>query len=342
MKFGLVFCDQTLDKHRLGTAYQDMVEQVVLAEKRGFDAAMVCEHHFTQHGYYPSPLLVCAGLAQATKRIRIGSAVLLLPLWNPLHVAEDAATLDVMSNGRVILGLGQGYRAEEFGAFQVSLHERGARLTEGAQIIRRLFAEEKVTHQGRFYQFAELTLTPKPIQKPHPPIWIAAKSDDAVRRAARIGDAFFSDPVTPFGVLKQRYRAYQDELQRLGRDFAQQEHPMFRECYVAERPADAWEEAREHVLGIYGDYYQWGHLQDEEGNLVKPGERSYDEFLEVLRRRFIMGEPDTVIAEIERYQRELGTTELILRIHFPDMPQTKVLNAINLLADKVMPHFGPS
>lgn len=340
MKFGLVFCDQTVDAGKLGQAYGAMLEQVLLAEKRGFDAAMVCEHHFTKHGYYPSPLLVCAGLAQATKRIRIGSAVLLLPLWNPLHVAEAAATLDVMSGGRLILGLGQGYRAEEFGAFQVSLHERGARLVEGTRIIRRLFTEDNVSHKGRFYEFADLTLTPKPVQKPHPPIWIAAKSEAAVRRAARVGDAYFADPVTPFGVLKERYRAYRDELQRHGRDFEQLERPMFRECYVTDGGADAWEEAGPHVLGIYGDYYQWGHLQDESGNLVKPGERSYEEFLEVLRKRFIMGDPDSVIEEIARYERDLGITELILRIHFPDMPQRKVLRAITMLADKVIPYFS--
>lgn len=340
MKFGLVFCDQTLDPSRLGHAYQEMLEQVLLAEKRGFDAAMVCEHHFTKHGYYPSPLLVCAGLAQATKKIRLGSAVLLLPLWNPLHVAEDAATLDVISGGRAILGLGQGYRAEEFGGFQVALNERGPRLVEGTKLIRRLLTENNVTHNGRFYQFADLTLTPKPVQKPHLPIWIAAKSEAAVRRAARIGDAYLSDPVTPFGILKQRYQAYREELNGQGREFEALERPSFRECYVADGQADAWEEAKAHVLGIYGDYYQWGHLQDEDGNLVKPGERSYEEFLQVLRKRFIMGDPNTVIEEIARYERELGITELILRVHFPDMPQRKVLRAIELLADKVLPYFA--
>lgn len=342
MKFGLVFCDQTLDATKLSVAYQEMLEQVLLAEKYNFDAAMVCEHHFTKHGYYPSPLLVCAGLAQATKKIRIGSAVLLLPLWNPLHVAEDAATLDVMSGGRLILGLGQGYRPEEFGAFQVSLNERWARLAEGTKIIRRLFTEEHITHKGRFYEFKDVTLTPKPLQNPHPPIWIAAKSETAVRRAARIGDAYFSDPVTPFGVLRRLYRAYIDELKRQGRDFYKLERPMFRECYVTDRNSDAWEEAKEHVLAIYGDYYQWGHLQDDAGNLVKPGERTYEEFLEVLQKRFIMGDPDTAINEIERYEREFEITELILRIHFPDMPRRKVLNAITLLARKVMPHFSRS
>ncbi len=340
MKFGLVFCDQIVNPKNLDQAYRDMVEQVLLAEKYGFDAAMVCEHHFTEHGYYPSPLLVCTGLAQATKKIRIGTAVLLLPLWNPIHVAEDAATLDVISGGRLILGLGQGYRQEEFAGLQVPLNERAARLSEGTKIILRLFTEDKVTHKGRFYQFENLKLTPKPVQKPHPPIWIAAKSDSAVRRAARLGDAYLSDPVTPFGVLKKRYHAYREELQGQGREFYKLERPSFRECYVADKGHDAWEEAKEHVLEIYGDYYKWGHLQDDQGNPVRPGEKSHEEFLEILRSRFIMGDPDTVIEEITKYERELGITELIFRIHFPDMPQKKVLSAITLLGEKVLPYFA--
>ncbi len=340
MKFGLVYCDQTLSPKNLGTAYQEMLEQVVLSEKYHFDAALVCEHHFTDHGYYPSPLLVCAGVAQATKKVRVGTGVLLLPLWNPIHVAEDAATLDVMSGGRVILGLGQGYRAEEFAGFQVSLDERSARLREGATIIRRLFTEKKVTFSGKFYQFSNTGLTPMPLQKPNPPIWIAAKSEGAVRRAARIGDAFFSDPVTPFEVLKDRYTAYRDELKKHRKDFYKLERPMFRECYVTEKKTDAWKESKNHVLGIYGDYYKWGHLQDENGKPVKPEETSYDEFLEILQKRFIMGDPDTVIELIDKYRKTLELTEIIFRIHFPDMPHKKVMSAIRLLGERVLPYFA--
>ena len=339
MKFGMVYCDQTLNRNNLLSVYDEAVQQVRLAEKNGFESAMVCEHHFTAHGYYPSPIIICAAFAAATKRIKIGTGVLLLPLYHPVHVAEDAATVDVISGGRMILGVGQGYRDQEFDGFQVSLKERGPRLEEGVEIIRRLWTENDVSHKGRFYEFKETTLTPKPHQKPHPPIWVAAKSESAVRRAARIGDAFFSDPVTPIKILKKRYSVFKDALKNSGREFESLERPMFKEAYLAKDDDTAREEFMPHILNIYGDYYKWGHLQDEEGKNVLPEETSYDQFVEELQKRFIMGGPDTFIGEVERHMKDLEVTQLILRMHPPDMPHEKVMNSIGMIGGKIIPYF---
>jgi len=130
---------------------------------------------------------LAAAIAARTKKIRIGTFVLLMPLHNPLHVAEDAATIDVLSNGRFDLGLGQGYVAREFTAFNVPREERSRRLREGVEIVRRAFTEENFSFEGRCYTVRDVTLYPRPVQQPHPPIWIGARSRPATERAARNG-----------------------------------------------------------------------------------------------------------------------------------------------------------
>ena len=340
MKFGLVYCLQAPQREQLGQLYRDFLEQGLLAEKTGYDNVLVCEHHFTDDGYFSKPLSCITGLAALTQKIRVGTGVLLLPLYNPVHLAEEAATIDVMSSGRLILGVGQGYRQEEFDAFGIPLNERWSRLEEGTKIIRGLWSQESFSFSGRHFKLPSVNLTPKPVQKPTPPIWVAAKSENAVRRAARIGDAWFADPVTPLTILKDRYHAYRDALKKIGKDFVKIERPLFREAYVSKDRDSAWEESKKHVLYIYEHYYAWGHLLDEQGKAVKPGESSYEEFVDKLQKRFIMGSPDDCIAEIEKYKKELDVTQIIYRVAFPAMSHKKIMEAIKLFAEKVNPYFS--
>lgn len=340
MRFGLVFCNQSLTSDHMPAVFAETLEQTLLAEKFGYESVLVCEHHLLPDaGYFPQPLIAVAGLASATKKIRVGTGIMLLPLYHPLHVAEMAATIDIMSKGRLILGVGQGYRPEEFNGFGVSLHNRGELLEENVKMIRDLWTKDKVAIHGKFHDIPGITLSPKPVQKPSPPIWVAAKSEAAVRRAARICDAYFMDPVTPRLVLKQRRLAFKDELKKLGRDQARREVPLFREAYVARTDDQAWKDALEPVLHIYKEYYLWGHMQDEEGNPVDPKNVSYEQFLELLRKRFIIGGVDTCISQIERYKKDVETDHVIFRIHFPGLSHGKALSAIRLFAEKVLPHF---
>ena len=317
------------------------MEQAVLAERLGFDSVLISEHHLTSDGYFPSPLTAAAGLATVTRRIRIGTAVVLLPLHHPVEVAEASAVLDVMSGGRLILGVGLGYRPEEFSLYGVPRHERGARLEEGVRLVGRLLAEEDVTHEGRFYGVRNVTITPRPLQRPRPPIWIAAKFEPAIRRAARLGDAWFADPVTPLRALRERNRVYLDELRRLGRDPAGIERPLWREAFVGRDDDSAWEEVKDGVLYIYGrDYFRWGHLQDEEGREMRPDETSFEEFVEVIRKRFIIRGVDGFIEEVEKYRRELGVNYMVLRVQFPGIRHEKTMEAIRVIGEKVIPYFS--
>jgi probable F420-dependent oxidoreductase len=335
MKYSLLYSIQSLD-HDWEQICDDVIEQVVLAEELGFEAVLISEHHLVDNGYFPSVITFCAALATRTSRIKLGTGIVLLPLHHPLKVAEEAAVVDNISKGRFILGLGVGYRQEEFDAFGVPLKERGARFTEGTPLVRRLLSEENVTHEGRFWQMKDVTMTPRPVQKPCPPIWIAAKTEAAVRRAAREAEEWFSDPVTPLSVLKDRVADYRDELGKVGKRFEDVECPLMREAFVGDTTEQAWEDARDGVLHNYKEYLQWGHLQDEEGREV----REFNQALDTLRKRFIIGSPEDVIRESEHYAKELGTSHLVFRMQFPGTPHDKVMKAIRLLGEEVIPHFA--
>ncbi|MDP7386741.1 MAG: LLM class flavin-dependent oxidoreductase [Nitrospinota bacterium] len=335
LKFGLVYSVQSLtgDWRQI---CQDVIEQVVLAEELGFESVFISEHHLVDNGYFPSVMPFCAALAARTSRIKLGTAVVLLPLHNPFAVAEDSAVVDNLSKGRFILGLGVGYRQEEFDAFGVPLKQRGARFAEGVPLVRRLLSEENVTHEGRFWNLKDVTMTPRPVQKPCPPIWIAAKQEATIRRAARIGDEWFGDPVTPYKILKERMVAYRDELAKVGRPFEDLENPLFKEAFVGDTTDQAWEDSKDGTLYNYKEYLSWGHLQDDEGREV----RDFNEAMETLRRRFIIGSPRHVINECERYSEELGIRHFIFRMQGPVTPHEKVIRSIRLMGEEVIPHFA--
>ena len=334
MKSSLVYSMHGFEYNDPVRTYRETVEQVQLAESLGFDAALICEHHLVDTGFFPAPLVVCAGLAAETSRIRLGTGVLLLPLYDPLHVAEHAAMVDIVSNGRFILGVGYGYREEEFEGFGIPLEERASRLKEGIQAIRALWTEEVTNFEGKHYQYRNATQRPLPVQKPHPPIWLASKAEGAVRQAARIADAWFADPVTPFSVLKQRLAAYKETAAKVGKPTDGVEFPVFREAFVAETDDEAWTAAKQGVLYIYKEYLEWGHLLDEDGRPVPP---DAPDALELLRKRFIIGSPETCIRHAERVKQELGCTNLVIRTKFPGIAQDKVMNSIRLWGEEVLP-----
>lgn len=333
MKSSLIYSYQVENDDPQGT-FNESLEQIVVAESLGFESVLVSEHHLVENGYFPASLVVCAAIAARTTTIRIGPGVLLLPLYDPLHVAEHATVVDAISGGRLILGVGYGYRQEEFDAFRIDLDERAGRTREGIEVIRRLWTEASLTFEGKYYQHRGTKLRPPPIQKPRPPIWLASKAEGAVRAAARWADAWFADPITPLSVLKDRMRAYRETLEEVGKPSAGFEFPLMREVYCAETDEQAWAEARDAFLYLYREYLEWGHMQDEEGRRVAPGDESA---LEMLRRRFIIGSPETCIREAERYRDELGVTELVMRMKAPGIRHEGAMNSIRLWGEKVLP-----
>ena len=164
--------------------YDEHLQEAVLAEELGYDHVWTTEHHFYDDAWSPSLLPILSAIAQRTSRIRLGTFIIILPFHHPVRVAEDAATVDILSKGRLDLGVGQGYVVSEFDSFRIPRSQRGGRVEEGVELIRRCFTEENFSFDGKYYQMKNVNLTPKPVQKPYPPIWIAAMAEKSVARVA--------------------------------------------------------------------------------------------------------------------------------------------------------------
>lgn len=304
------------------------VEETQMAEKMGFNSIWILEHHGMEDTYYPSPLIALAGLASVTRCVELGSCILILPLYHPVHVAEEAAMVDVISGGRLILGVGLGYRSEEYELFQVSMRDRGKRMTESLVLIKRLWTEPTVNFKGRFFQVRGFSLYPKPLRKPHPPIWIGGWSDRALERAAKLGDAWFIGPVGALPDIRSGYSKYLDYLKKFGKTLGRL--PLVREIYVAEDSTEAYEKAVKYIGSMYfRDYTSWGH----------PLVKSAKSFEDIARDRFIVGNPDECISQIEKFTKELKVTDMIFRVHYPGMTIDEGLNVIRLIAEKIKPYF---
>jgi probable F420-dependent oxidoreductase len=317
-----------------------VVEDSQLAEALGFDVVLLAEHHFwAEATAWGSPLMALAGIAQRTKTIQVGTGVLLLPLYQPVHVAEDAAFLDMMSGGRLILGLGLGYVQEEFDSFQVPLKERGARLEEGVQIIERLWTEDSVSFDGKFTRLKDLTIFPKPTQKPRPPIILGGWAEKAVTRAARIADGWMSGPSGHIERLKTCRKIFDEAWQQSGKSAKQSEIHILREVYVDEDPRRVKEIGMKFMMKAnYETFIVQKHLQRPE--LMAPRTHSGEIDLDRLHEnRWILGTPEEVIEEIQRYQEELNPTLISCRLVYPGMPREDALRSIRLFGEKVLPKF---
>lgn len=334
MNSSLVYSLHGFEYNDPARTFRETVEQVQLAESVGFDTVLITEHHVVESGYFPAPLITATALAMATSRIRVGTGVLLLPLYDPLHVAEHGAMVDIVSGGRFVLGVGYGYRQEEFDAFKIPLKDRGPRIREGIECIRSFWTDEVTNYQGKHFQYEQVTQRPQPLQDPHPPIWMAAKQEGAVRLAGRVADAWFADPVTPSSVQKKRLVAYTEALAKAGKPTEGFDFPIYREAFCAETDEKAWDLARDGVMFIYQEYLDWGHLLDDEGRPVPAGTPGA---LDMLRKRFIIGSPETCIREATQLKQELGGTNLVMRMKFPGISQKEVLDSIRLWGDAVLP-----
>jgi alkanesulfonate monooxygenase SsuD/methylene tetrahydromethanopterin reductase-like flavin-dependent oxidoreductase (luciferase family) len=333
MKFGLIVSKQHLPGVSAVERFREHIEQVRTARDVGFDMIVMGQHYLSTPFQEMQTLPSLARLAAEAGTMRLGVTVLLLPLLNPVDVAEQVATLDVICEGRFIFGVGLGYREEEYEAFGVRREERVGRFVEALQVIKRLWSEEEVTHHGRFFHLSKARMGLKPVQKPHPPLWFAANNDRAVRRSARMADAWVINPHAKLSTLEHQMALYRESLQEAGKLFPA-ELPMIKELYVAPDRKTALQECRPFLEAKYQAYAAWG--QDK----ALPQEDSFDlAFEELVQDRFIIGDPDDCVRELRRYVEALGVNCFIFRIQWPGMEQAKVLRTIALLAEHVMPEL---
>jgi len=316
--------------------YGEVFDQIVWAEQHGFDDVWLSEHHFIEDGYSPSLLPIAAAIAARTKKIRIGTSVVLLPFQNPVRVAEDGATVDVISGGRFDFGVGAGYKAEEFESFGVERNQRGGRTNESLEIVRRLWEGETLTFKGKYYEVNNAQLTPEPIQKPRPPLWVGGFTPPAIRRAAKYADGYIGT-----GPLKGFYERLKTELPKVGKSL---DNLKLAGGYAwlipSTDPEKTWHEAAPHILYQLNMYAAWAAKvgwQQPWQNM--PGDMIRD--IDHLRQLglFMVTDVDTCVKKIREYAAEAPLTHYYSWTIPPGLPASWAQPHLELFADKVIPAF---
>lgn len=316
-----------------GHFYDDALEEVVRGEELGFDSIWMEEHHSVANHYWPSPLPVLAGFATRTSRVTLGTDILVAPFYHPVRLAEDVALLDVMSGGRVVLGVAIGYKPDEFALYGVDISKRGARFEEQLAILKGLWTEEAFSFKGRYYQI-EGKLEPKPVTKPHPPIWIGGWGELTLGRAATLADNWIPGPTAELPRLLKGKRQFLANRAAAGRTAPVTEWPLTRDVIIADTDKEARELAERHIMVAYRQEYAggWKHPFID---------ASIATDLDTVKKdRFLIGGPDQVVKDLRPFVEEYGMTHLICRLFFPGMPHRYIMRALELIAREVRPAFA--
>ena len=328
MRFGLVYDFRNPAPWRKPWAevYAGLLDQIAFADELGFDSIWLTEHHFVEDGYTPSPVPLMAAIAARTKRVEISSDILILPLYHPVKLAEDIATIDLLSNGRAMLGVGSGYRDEEFAAFGTSRRERASRMEEGVAVLLGCWGDRPFSFKGRHYQLDAINPVPKPLQSPHPPLWMAATAAPAARRAARFGLHLLPQADRMGG-----YEAWLDELSSLGRDPRDYRIGLIKSWFLADAGRDdpLWATVRERERYRGQTYAPW-----IAAGYVRPGPDAVP-----IDQGYMIGSPDQVIQQIDALTKDLPVTDLIGWGTPPGMDPAEFNPRLERFAREVIPHF---
>jgi alkanesulfonate monooxygenase SsuD/methylene tetrahydromethanopterin reductase-like flavin-dependent oxidoreductase (luciferase family) len=334
MRFGLSLPMQYPMGDDLPQRFSELLETVRLARQAGFHHVSASQHYLAAPFQYMQPLPVLARVAAEAGEMTLGTGIMLLALQQPVDVAESIATLDVICGGRLVFGVGLGYRDVEFDAFGIPRGQRLSRFLEALELVKRLWTQESVTFHGRHFHLEDVRLTMRPVQKPRPPIVVAASNDKMVARVAEIGDAWTIAGHATLATLERQVALYRAALEAQGKPFPPPRFALGKELYIARDTETALREALPYIATKYEAYAQWG--QDS----VLPSGETFQLPIEQLRQdRFIVGDPAYCTEQIALHQKRLGIQQMGFRLHWPGLPHQRVLHAIELLGERVLPHF---
>jgi len=313
MQFGL-FCSPKADAAgfgpETGQGFKDYLDFNIEAEALGFCSSFSVEHHFSGWNQASATLMLLMALAMRTTRLRVGTAVLVLPWHNPVLLAEQAATLDLMSDGRFDFGIGKGYRHSEFKGFAMPREEADARFEEGLDVLTRAFTtRERFSHHGRFWHFDDVIVEPPPMQMPHPPFWVAAGNPQSIRNAAARGFNLILDQYASPSVLSERIAIYRAEGEARGLRFAPGQVAVARQLYVAKDKAD-----KEAALAKQAQYTQ-RTITSARPPDGKTGSHvlAYADKTGATEENAMFGTPDEIAGMLEAL-RTAGVTYILLTI----------------------------
>lgn len=324
MKFG-VFLNQyyteesTFDVH-------DLYEQVNVMENVGFDSATVGERHIHEEGFV-EPLTALAAIAARTDRLELGTAAMLPALYNPLHLAEQVAMIDRISGGRMSFGAALGYRERELAPFDVRMDDRVGTFIESISLLKRLWSEESISHDGDHWSFDDVFVSPRPDSVP---VWIGGHADVAIKRAAYRGDAWIASASSTTADLEEQIGVYEDALDEFDMSREKNDVILMRDCYVADSLAAAREAIEPYLLNLYQLYARWGQTYMDEHEV----DVDYDE----LDEKFVIGTPEECIDQLRTYEA-LGVDHVLIRCQFPGQPQDSTIECLERFGDEVIPAF---
>ncbi len=334
MEFGIALSTQHFPNDSQTQRFQEHCEQARVAKEVGFTLIGSGQHYMTAPFSFFQTIPTLARLAADAEGMTLATGALILPLHQPVDIAEQLATLDIITGGRFIFGAALGYREVENRAFQHDPKDRVGRFKECLEVIKQLWTGEPVTFHGKHFQLDNVQISMPPLQRPRPPIWLAANADIGVKRAARLGDAWIMNPHATVDTLKRQMDLFHATRAEAGLPRAEA-IPVGRECYVAPTMRQAVAEGRPLIEGKYDAYRKWG--QDE----AMPEDDNWDMGIEELvKDRFIIGDPPRVRDEVAKYRERLGVTHMVFRVQWPGIDHENVLRTIRLLGKDVLPHFA--
>ncbi|MEX0683085.1 MAG: LLM class flavin-dependent oxidoreductase [Dehalococcoidia bacterium] len=347
MKFGTFHLFQKPPGWSDADVFKAELDQIEKAEELGFDGVWLAEHHFQWYGIGTDLMQLGAWAAARTERVRIGTAIVTLPFHNPVRLAEQAATLDIISGGRLDFGVGRGYQAAEFAGFNVSMDESRGRFNECVEILVRAWTEDSFSYDGQYTQVHDVSVLPKPLQKPHPPIYVASwMTPETVRYAAEHGYPIMSPAGLAADQIKTNHQLYREALEIGGRSASGIDLPALVHVYVDESEDRAKEVGVEYSRR-YGASLTTLGSPAAKGAELPTGYETYQGFeqgrhlRETRQELMLFGSPDTVARRVEWLREELGVNYALCWMNMGGLEHERVLRSMQLFAREVMPRFRP-
>lgn len=349
MKFGLFYLFSDFGNITQQRLFDEVFEEIELGEELGFESVWLPEHHFAIYGMLGNPLLLAAAVAQRTKRMKIGTAVMVLPFQHPLRLAEDVAMVDALSGGRLLLGVGRGYQPPEFHGFGVRQDESSEMFEESLGIVKRALTGKKFSCKGKYWNIEEpVEIFPKPLQKPHPPLYMASVSGHSLDVAARHNMSLLRSPqFSDLDNVAAAFDEYTNLMRHYGHDPAKLDQPVSLRVYVAPTDEEAKAETK-HAVWFY--HLLATLLPGAPGRGAIP--KGYDKYPrdpgalakltieDVWERGTAFGSPERVTEILKRYMRKLGARNLIIQMRIGGLEHDKVVRSMKLFAEKVMPELS--
>ena len=346
MKFGLFYLFSDFGNIPQDQIFKEVLDEIEYGEELGFDSIWLPEHHFAIYGMLGNPMTLAAAISQRTTRMKIGTAIMVMPFQHPLRLAEDVALVDNLSGGRVLLGLGRGYQPPEFHGFGIPQENSSDMFNEGFDILKKALSGEKFTYDGTYYKIDEPTeIFPKPVQKPHPPFYLASVTPRSIEVAAKHGMSLIRAP--QFGTIDsvaEAFDGYKGRMREFGHDPDALDQPLSVRTYVAPTDAEA-REAAEHMVWFYK--LMATLLPGSPGRPTPPsGYENYPQdpsvlnnitVDEVMERGTAFGSPETVIETLKTYMHRLGGSHFMVQMRIGGLEHDKVRRSMKLFAEEVMP-----